>query len=164
MPVYMEISRLHRTVTIVARGAVSPEEIRAMAQRLADAKVRTFAKIVEVAGARTDMTAEQVAKIAELLRGASSEKRGPVAFIVNPGRVAFPQAFARMTMGEGPISIFKSLREARSWLERIEHSPMPSSPEAEDRTPWSDPDREGILIRGDRQRDVTVNRLADYVG
>jgi hypothetical protein len=164
MPVYMEISRLHRTVTIVARGAVNPDEIRAMAQRLADAKVRSFAKIVEVAGARTEMTAEQVAKVAALLRGASSEKRGPVAFVVDPARIAFPQAFAQMTVGEGPISIFKSLREARSWLERIEHSPMPSSPEEMDRSPWSDPDRKGVLFRGDRQRDVTVNQLAEYVG
>jgi hypothetical protein len=164
MPVYMEISRLHRTVTIVARGAVGPEEVRAMAQRLAEAKVRSFAKVVEVAGARTEMTPEQVAKVAELLRGASSEKRGPVAFVVDPARVAFPQAFARMTVGEGPISIFKSLREARSWLERIEHSPMPSSPEEKGFSPWSDPDREGVLFRGDRQREVTVNQLAEHAG
>jgi hypothetical protein len=94
MPVYMEISRLHRTVTIVARGTISPDEIRGVAQQLADANVRSFAKIVEVAGATTEWTPEQVARVAQLLRGASSEKRGPVAFIIDPDRTAFPKAFA----------------------------------------------------------------------
>jgi hypothetical protein len=136
-----------------------------MAQRRAEAKVRTFAKIVEVAGARTEIPAEQVAKVADLLRGSSGgEKRGPVAFVVDPSRVAFPQTFARMTVGEGPINIFKSLREARSWLERIEHAPVPASAGEQEHTPWSDPEREGVLFRGERQRDVTVHQLAGLVG
>jgi len=164
MPVYMEISRLHRTVTIVARGAISADEIRTIAQRLADAHVRTFAKIVEVAGASTDLTADQIGKVAGVLHADAGQKRGPVAFIVDPNRTAFPQAFARLTRGEGPIRLFKSLREARSWLEEIEHSPAISSAERAGTSPWSDPEREGVLIRGERQREVTVGSLADYVG
>lgn len=164
MPVYMEISRLHRTVTIVARGAISVDEIRAIAERLAEAHVHPFAKIVEVAGASTDLTAEQIGKVAEVLHRDGREKRGPVAFIVDPHRTAFPQAFARLTRGEGPIRLFTSLREARSWLEEIEHAPAQPLTGRENATPWSDPKREGVLIRGDRQRAVTVDSLADYVG
>ena len=165
MPVYMEISRLHRTVTIVARGAISMDEIRAIAERLAEAHVHAFAKIVEVAGASTDLTAEQIGKVAEVLhRDAAKEKRGPVAFIVDPHRTAFPQAFARLTRGEGPIRLFTSLREARFWLEEIEHAPARPLTGRENATPWSDPKREGVLIRGERQRAVTVDSLADYVG
>jgi len=91
----MEISRLHRTVTIVARGTISPDEVRGIAQQLVEANVRPFAKIVEVAGATTEWTPEQVARVAQLLRGASSEKRGPVAFIIDPDRTAFPKAFVK---------------------------------------------------------------------
>jgi hypothetical protein len=159
MPVYMEISRLHRTVTIVARGAISAEEIRSMGQRLADAHVRSFAKIIEVAGASTDLTAEQFMKVAEFLRGDPKEQRGPVAFIVDPNHAAFPQAFAKLTRGDGPVKLFKSLREARLWLDRIEHSPTHPLPEGEDHTPWSDPNREGVLLRGEKERGVT-RRLA----
>ncbi|MBI3198518.1 MAG: hypothetical protein HYZ40_13620 [Rhodospirillales bacterium] len=51
MPIYMEISPLHRLVTIVAQGTISGDEVRGTAQELADARVRRFAKIVEVASA-----------------------------------------------------------------------------------------------------------------
>jgi hypothetical protein len=156
MPVYVEISRLHRTVTIVARGTISPDEIRGVAQQLAEANVRAFAKIVEVAGATTEWTPEQVTRVAQMLRGASSEKRGPVAFIIDPDHTAFPTAFAEMTKGEGPIQMFKGLRDARDWLLRIERDG--DRPPA-DQTPWSDPQRQGVLIRGDRRRDVRVRAL-----
>ena len=156
MPVYMEISRLHRTVTIVARGTISPDEIRGAAQQLAEANVRAFAKIVEVAGATTAWTPEQVVRVAQLLRGASSEKRGPVAFIIDSAHNAFPQAFSELTKGEGPIDMFKGLRDARDWLRRIERDG--NHPPA-DQTPWSDPQRQGVLIRGDRTRGVRVRAL-----
>jgi hypothetical protein len=161
----MEISRLHRTVTIVARGTISPDEIRGVAQQLADANVRSFAKIVEVAGATTEWTPKQVARVAQLLRGASSEKRGPVAFIIDPDRTAFPTAFAELTRGEGPIDLFKSLRDAREWLRKVEHAkthPELAAAQAAtqaDETPWSDPLRQGVLIRGDRRREVRVRDL-----
>ena len=156
MPVYMEISRLHRTVTIVARGTIGPDEIRGVAQQLADANVRPFAKIVEVAGATTEWTPEQVARVAQMLRGASAEKRGPVAFIIDPERTAFPKAFVELTKGEGPIDLFKSLGDARAWLRRIERDGDRPPP---DQTPWSDPQRQGVLIRGDRRREVRVRSL-----
>ena len=160
MPVYMEMSRLHRTVTIVARGTISPDEIRGVAQQLAEANVRSFAKIVEVAGATTEWTPEQVVRVALLLRGTSNEKRGPVAFIIDPARTAFPTAFAELTKGEGPIDMFKSLRDARDWLCHIEHArENPETAPPADQTPWSDPQRQGVLIRGDRRRDVRVREL-----
>lgn len=162
MPVYMEVSRLHRTVTIVARGTISPDEIRGVAQQLAEANVRPFAKIVEVAGATTEWTPEQVARVAQLLRGASSEERGPVAFIIDPSRTAFPEAFAEMTKGDGPIELFRSLHEAREWLRRIEHAreyPETVATVPANQSPWSDPQRQGVLIRGDRRRDVRVREL-----
>ena len=160
MPVYMEISRLHRAVTIVARGTISPDEIRGVAQQLAEANVRAFAKIVEVASATTEWTPEQVARVAQLLRGTSSEKRGPVAFIIDPEHTAFPSAFAELTKGEGPIDMFKSLHAARDWVRRIEHAlEHPAAPPPANQTPWSDPQRQGVLIRGDRQREVRVREL-----
>ena len=161
MPVYMEISRLHRAVTIVARGTIGPDEIRSVAQQLAEANVRSFAKIVEVAGATTEWTPELVQRVAQLLRGASSEKRGPVAFIIDPERTAFPKAFAELTTDEGPIEMFKSLRDAREWVRRNEvprENPLtPAAPA--DQTPWSDPQRQGVLIRGERRRDVRIGEL-----
>jgi hypothetical protein len=159
MPVYMEISRLHRTVTIVARGEIGPDEVRGMAQQLVEANVRPFAKIVEVAGATTQFTPEQIQRVAQMLRGTAEEKRGPVAFIVDDRHTAFPQAFADETRAEGPINLFKSLREARVWLERIQHGPAEPAAAPAGQTPWTDPQRKGVMIRGDKQREVHIRAL-----
>jgi hypothetical protein len=159
MPVYMEISRLYRTVTIVARGEIRPDEIRTAAQELSDANVRSFAKVVEVTGASTAFTPDQVGKIAALLGGPASERRGPVAFIVDPARNTFAKAYADQTNGEVPIKWFQSLHQARDWLKRIEHERLNTVPVPSNQTPWSDPDREGLMIRGDKQREVRIRAL-----
>lgn len=166
MPIYMEISQLHRTVTIVARGQIAADEIRGMAIKLTEANVRSFAKILEVAGATTEFTLEQVERLATLLRGASTAKRGPIAFVVDPKRTAFPKAFASQTESEGPIRLFTSLRDARKWTEQILHAPPPNhAPAAPAPTPpqgqtaWTDPQRQGVMLVGNRQRDITVKSL-----
>ena len=119
MPIYLEISRLHRTVTIVARGQLMPDEIMGAAKQLFDAQVPQFAKLVDVAGASAEVSPEQVQRIAALLRGGADVKRGPVAFLVNPDKGEFARAFAA-TQERRPVSLFKSLREARAWLAGID--------------------------------------------
>jgi hypothetical protein len=87
MPVYVEISPLHRLVTIVARGTLTADEVRSSAQKLAEARVRRFAKIVEVAGAHLDLAPADIAHLAQTLRG-DPNSRGPIAFVVPPTGVA----------------------------------------------------------------------------
>src|SRR3954468_1160680 len=55
-------SPLHRLVTIVARGTLTSDEVRGTAQRLAKARIRRFAKIVEVAG-HTSTSSPQTLRI-----------------------------------------------------------------------------------------------------
>jgi hypothetical protein len=157
MPIYMEISQLHRTVTIVARGHVDADEVRGMAVKLFEAKVRSFAKILEVAGATTDFTVEQIERLSTMLRGASTEKRGPIAFVVDPKRMAFPQAFASHTEDEGPVKLFTSLRDARKWTEKILHAPQQAPLPPAGQNAWTDPQRQGVMLVGNRQRDVKVS-------
>src|SRR5437868_550167 len=105
MPIYLEISRLHHCVTIVARGRIAPDEIMGAAQQLFEARVPEFAKVVDVAGANTEVNPEQIERIAALLRGSPDVKRGPVAFLVDRGRGEFARAF-KATQGERPVQIF----------------------------------------------------------
>lgn len=126
MPIYIEISRLHRIVTIVSRGRVASDEVRGMAHQLADAHIHSFAKVVDVTNASGagDLTPEQIAGIALLLRGDGGEKRGPLAFIVDPDHDdGFSRTYAKVTEKDGPVSLFRSLHEARAWLDRIQHMP-----------------------------------------
>jgi hypothetical protein len=159
VPIYMEISQLHRQVTIVARGKIAPDEIRGMAQQLAESQVRSFAKIIEAAGATTEFTLDQIMRLAEMMRGASAEKRGPIAFVVSSERTAFPQAFANQTEGEGPIRLFTSLREARTWVEHVQRGGDPGAANDGQGARPADPDRQGVMFRGARRRGVPVRSL-----
>ena len=150
MPIYMEISRLHRCVTIVARGKLAPDEIMGAAQQLFQASVPEFAKIVDVAAASAEVNPEQVERIAALLRGAPDVKRGPVAFLVDRSRGEFARAF-KATQGERPVQIFHSLREARAWLAQIGLADQRAA-----NGPWDDPERQAILFRRRQRREVPV--------
>ena len=165
MPVYLEISPLHRLVTIVARGNLTADEVRGTAQKLADARVRRFAKIVEVAGAWLDLGPQDVAQLAQMLRG-DPDLRGPIAFVVDAARGTFARQFAAATAHEGPVDVFHDLGAARAWIAKAQQSgPRPAAPppaaEAvpNKRDPWSDPDRKGTMIRGARQRESTTRDL-----
>src|SRR5258706_8607755 len=68
MPIYMEISRLYRSVTIIARGAISREEIMAVAEQLVEAQVPGFTKLVDVATATADVTPGDIRRLAAVLR------------------------------------------------------------------------------------------------
>lgn len=117
MPIHMDISAINRLVVIVARGQVTADEIRENTEKLVAAKVPAYAKIIDVSGSSSDLTREQVEKIAALLRGdPADQKRGAVAFVINPNRKGFADAFAEVTKGERPIQLFRSLHDARRWL------------------------------------------------
>jgi hypothetical protein len=119
MPLQMDISPLHRLVVIVARGHITAEEISDNTRRLVEANVAAYAKIIDVSQAKSELTREQVQKVADLLRGAPGDtSRGPVAFVINPDRIGFANVFADVTQGERPIQLFRSLHEARIWLDR----------------------------------------------
>ncbi|MFO1163026.1 MAG: hypothetical protein U1E60_29610 [Reyranellaceae bacterium] len=162
MPVYVEISPLHRLVTIVARGKLTADEVRGTAQQLADARVRRFAKLVEVAAAHLDLTPEHMLELARIFRG-DPDQRGPIAFVVAPGRGEFARQFAALTAKEGPVDIFQKLHDARAWIAENQHSgPRAASRPAaqpEGSNPWADPDRRGTMIRGTQQREYTTRAL-----
>jgi hypothetical protein len=171
VPIYIEISNLHRTVTIVARGRISPDEIRGAAQQMFEARVPHYSKLVDVSGAVTEFTPPQVEAIATLLRGRPEEKRGPVAFLIDSSRGEFARAFAATQDGQRAVSLFTSLRQARDWLASshdVPAAPTTAGSEQSNRTPsankppaskpWSDPQRQAVLIRGTRRRDLVVGR------
>ena len=126
----MDIMRIERLVVIVARGNVTADEIGENTQALVAANVPGFAKIIDVAGSASTLTREQVERIAALLRGGpDSPSRGAVAFVVNPARKGFAEAFAEVTQGDRPIELFTSLHSARRWLKEAKAGAShPSAP------------------------------------
>jgi hypothetical protein len=157
MPVYVEISRLYRCATVVARGTITREEILATAQELIDADIPLFAKLIDVAGATADVTAGDVRRLAAVLRTVGKIKRGPVAFLIAPERTDFARAFA-VTQTDRPVRLFTSLHQARDWLAHGAHIEAQQAPPvaANGVTPWSDPDREAVLIRRRQRRALAM--------
>ena len=162
MPVYLEISPLHWLVTIVARGTLTSDEVRSTAQRLAEARVRRFAKIVEVAGAHLDLAPADIAQLAQTLRG-DPDNRGPIAFVVATNRGTFARQFAASTAHEGPVDVFHSLHEARAWIAKTQQAGFKAAnSHAATRAvngEAADPQRHGTIIRGTRQRGFTTRDL-----
>ena len=167
VPIYIEISSLHRTVTIVARGKISPDEIRGAALQMLEARVPHYSKLIDVSGGTTEFTPEQVETLAALFRGSADRKLGAVAFLVDPQRGAFARAAAATQEArERPVRLFTSLREAREWLASPHPVSTPSAAPAAapvpvppaDSKPWSDPQRQAVMIRGTRRRDLPISR------
>jgi hypothetical protein len=160
MPIYVEISRLYHCVTIVARGRIAPEEIAAVASQLREAGVPHFAKLIDVSSAsRHPESRDQMVKIAAFIAGGQDRKRGPVAFLVDSAEHNdFARSFAA-TRSERPVSLFTSLHQARAWLEQAERGEVSAAAkDAADEadSPWSDPRRQAVMIRGAQQRSVPV--------
>lgn len=164
MPIYLEISRFHRTASIVGRGHISIDEAMSMLKQLLEAKIQPFAKLVDVTDSSSDFTDDQIARIADALSGDPRIGHGPVAFLIDPARSkGFAHAYAKAAEGKRAVRLFTRLREARQWLLEVSAaSPQgltppqvaaaPKSPPA----PWSDPAREGTVFRGERRRDVQI--------
>lgn len=153
MPIYIEISKLYRCATVIARGKISSAEIMAAARELIDADIPLFAKLVDVAGATSDVTAGDVRRLAAVLRTVGKIKRGPVAFLVAPERADFARVFA-VSQNERPVRLFTSIHQARDWLARGAHIEAEQTPPPAPTgvTPWSDPAREAVLIRRRQRR------------
>lgn len=118
MPIHMNVVPIERLVIIVGRGLLTAADIAANARELHDANVLPYAKILDFSSATSALTGEQIDEIAATVRGSADDPmRGPVAFVVNPDRPGFAEAFAAATQGERPIKLFRSLHEARRWLD-----------------------------------------------
>ncbi|HEY2871355.1 MAG TPA: hypothetical protein VGJ56_05530 [Reyranella sp.] len=154
MPIYIEISKLYRCATVVARGKINSAEIMAAAKEMIEADIPLFAKLIDIAGATSDITAGDVRRLVAVLRKVGKIKRGPVAFLVAPNRADFARVFA-VSQNERPVRLFTSIHQARDWLAHgalIEADQAPSDAAANGGTPWSDPDREAVLIRRRQRR------------
>ena len=123
MPIHLEISRLNRLLVIVARGQVTPDDVRDLVKQMVDNDVRHFSKIIDVSGSSIEMSREQVEAMAVMLRAEKgAATRGPIAFVDSsraPGLCrplrrchqdgsagqALPQPARRPQMAAGPSPV-----------------------------------------------------------
>ena len=81
-----------------------------------------------------------------------------LAFLVNPDKGEFARAYAAMTQGERPVSVFRNLREARAWLARIDEAERRADAGAFQSSPWSDPQRQAVMFRRGQRRELPIRQ------
>jgi hypothetical protein len=62
--------------------------------------------------------------LAALARNNAADRtRGPLAFVIDPARGEIVERFVDLTKGERPVRMFRSIHDARRWLD--ENTPRP---------------------------------------
>jgi hypothetical protein len=120
MPIHLDIFHPNRIVVVVARGAITADDVVQAVREFIETGAVHYRKIIDVSLARSDIDIEQIKSIATLVRAdPRAPTRGPLAFVVD--RMGNPMAhvFAELTETERPVKVFTSLHEARRWLDEV---------------------------------------------
>ena len=121
MTLDVRISRLHRTVIIIAGGEVTPDDVRAGAWQLAQPQLPSFCKLVDLsrAGSEAGRQAEPIVKMLAEETARSTTSLGPIAVLVeDPAQVA-GAALAELARTR-PVRLFNGILEARKWLRAVQ--------------------------------------------
>lgn len=102
----------------VAVGTVTPKDIEDFVNELEKAKAHRYRKIVDVMSATSGLTGEDIAAYGESSGKASTERQtGPVAIVCSDEHGALARLFAQLTSGRRPAKVFRSIHDARKWLQ-----------------------------------------------
>jgi hypothetical protein len=118
MPIHLEFFPPDRILVGVARGDVSLEEYQAFLVEVVQKNLLHYRKIIDITSASTStMNIDTFIAFEKRLSAfADKRARGPLAIVVEPGKLERAQAFKAMTSQDRPVEAFTSLREARLWL------------------------------------------------
>lgn len=120
MPIHIDFFHPARLAVIVVRGALTGEDITEAIRQMLTSGAMHYRKLIDISSPSSPMSDEDVERTAVFMRSQpNAASRGPVAFLVGPGRAADNAVkFAALTEGERPVKVFHSLHEARKWLEQ----------------------------------------------
>src|SRR3990167_7743419 len=118
MPIYLDISHPDRMVVAVIQGTVTGEDIVGAAQQFAATGAWPYRKIIDVSIGESTIDANGLEMLAAMARTkAKDTTRGPTAFVVDPARSDVVEQFVKMTEGDRPVKTFRSIHDARKWLD-----------------------------------------------
>jgi hypothetical protein len=106
-----------RLVIGVASDRITITDLVEFLHRMQDGQLHRFRKIIDLTNARPDLTKEELIQFSAGLREALKDTpRGAMAIVATEETGDFARLFSSAT-GEGrPVDVFRSLHEARKWL------------------------------------------------
>jgi len=118
MPVSFTIDDEAKTITAVATGILSREEVVGYLQEKQKANVLGYAELFDVRGVTLDLSISDLHRIATEVRSAMGGiKQGRIGVVTNSSFIrGLAQTYAAMTAKENPeFDVFHDLGEARAW-------------------------------------------------
>jgi hypothetical protein len=118
MPIYLDFSHPNRIVVAVVRGTVTAEDLAAAVRQFIATGALHYRKILDVSSGTSSIDEQGLEALAALMRASpNAASRGPLAFVIDPRRGEIAERFASLTQGERPVKTFRSIHDARRWLD-----------------------------------------------
>ena len=118
MPIHLDFFHPNRIVVAVIRGTVTAEDITGVVQQFLETGALHYRKIIDVSSGNSPIDEKGLETLAALARAnPHAGSRGPLAFVVDPARGEVVEKFVKLTEGERPVKIFRSIHDARKWLD-----------------------------------------------
>lgn len=118
MPVEVTTNAMDRMIVAVASGDLTLEDLVELRQELVKADRLSYRKIVEVSTVTTALDEKALSGFATfLLRDKATTPCGPLAIVTTSADAGLAHMFAHLTADKRPARVFRSIHEARRWLD-----------------------------------------------
>jgi hypothetical protein len=117
MPITLQVHHPDRMVVGLVRGVISAQDLDGFAAEIAATHAERYRKIIDVTGAASGLTAEDLAAFSQRMHSAPlPPQRGPIALVANQESTPLARLFARLMGDDRPVEVFASIHAARQWL------------------------------------------------
>jgi hypothetical protein len=117
MPLRLTVYPPDRLVIGVATDTITVADLVDFMRQLTEGELHRFRKIIDITGARPDMSPEELATFSEDLRAALKDTpRGAMAIVAHDKTNELARLFSSVTGDERPVDVFRSIHDARKWL------------------------------------------------
>ena len=102
----------------VAEGAISLEDIDGFIGKIFKANAVRYRKIVDVMAATPNLAERDIFEYGERSKKAPPDaKSGPIAIVATDAQGPLARLFAQFTYDRRPTKVFRSIHDARKWLQ-----------------------------------------------
>jgi hypothetical protein len=117
MPIRLTAYPPDRLVIGIATETITVTDLIGFLREISEGELHRFRKIIDITGARPEITAEELTTFSEGLRAALKDTpRGAMAIVANENLDHLARLFSGVTGHERPANVFRSIHEARKWL------------------------------------------------
>ena len=118
MPIEVTLNAMDRMIVAVASGTLTLEDLVELRQELVKADRLAYRKIVEINTVTTSLDEKAMSGFATFLRrDTTTTPCGPLAIVTTSADAGLAHMFAHLTAGKRPAQVFRSIHEARRWLD-----------------------------------------------